>query len=278
MFPLRYYARRFAIKNFNGSLLQLAPAMTWCSRCGRTGHNKRSCPSKKRKAPAGGGAGEDGRPARGGKRKRPRGTTSAAGLHDPFRAAREELARAEAAGAAAAKHKTRTDAQADTDYEQDMARAKATLEATRKQAKAASARVVMTAKQRIADARAALARAQAEADPGDLPCFPAAVRNGRRFPWSIALQFAAARDLATLAATHRAARDVCRHEQTAKRVLKARHGRGCKRAKDTKCKCPGCARVALLLRAADTLGGEGCGDGAPSRWLRVLDYLSLIHI
>ena len=63
-----------------------------------------------------------------------------------------------------------------------------------------------------------------------------------------------------------------RHEKTAKRVLKARHGRGCKRAKDTKCKCPGCARVALLLRAADTLGGEACGDGAPSRWLRVLDY------
>ena len=80
------------------------------------------------------------------------------------------------------------------------------------------------------------------------------MRNGRRFPWSIALQFAAARDLAALAATHRAARDVCRHEQTAKRVLKARHGRGCKRAKDTKCKCGGCARVALLLRAADTLG------------------------
>ena len=121
--------------------------------------------------------------------------------------------------------------------------------------------------------RGALARAIAEADePGDLACFPVAVRDGRRFPWSIALQFAAARDLATLAATHRAARDVCRHEQTAKRVLKARHGRGCKRAKDTKCKCPGCARVALLLRAADTLGGEECGDGAPSRWLRVLDY------
>ena len=105
--------------------------------------------------------------------------------------------------------------------------------------------------------RGAIARAIAEADePGDLPCFPVAVRNGRRFPWSIALQFAAARDLATLAATHRAARDVCRHEQTAKRVLKARHGRGCKRAKDTKCKCGGCARVALLLRAADTFGPD----------------------
>ena len=108
----------------------------------------------------------------------------------------------------------------------------------------------------LADANAA------SADPGDFPCFPAAVCNGRRFPWSIALQFAAARDLATLARTHRAARGVCRHEQTAKRVLKARHGRGCKRAKDTKCACGGCARVALLLRAADTLGE--CGDG-PSR-------------
>mgnify|MGYP004126454795 CR=1 FL=1 len=62
---------------------------------------------------------------------------------------------------------------------------------------------------------------------------------------------------------------MCRHEQTAKRVLKARHGRGCKRAKAAKCACGGCARVALLLRAADTLGE--CGAG-PSRWLRVLDY------
>ena len=112
-------------------------------------------------------------------------------------------------------------------------------------------------------ARAALARAHAEADPGDLPCFPVAVRNGRRFPWSIALQFAAARDLATLAATHRAARDVCRHEQTAKRVLKARHGRGCKRAKDTKCKCGGCTRVALLLRASKVSNYVRSATGRP---------------
>ena len=158
--------------------------MTRCSCCGKSGHNKRSCPSKKRKkAPTGGGAG-----AAATKRSKRGGGTC--GVQQPM-------------------------------------------------------------------TRAALARAIAEADePGDLPCFPAAVRNGRRFPWSIALQFAAARDLATLASTHTAARDVCRHEKTAKRIVKARHGRGCKRAKDTKCKCPGCARVALLLHAADELTEE----------------------
>ena len=152
----------------------------------------------------------------------------------------------------------------------DLPKDVAQAEAKHDRANAAAVRADQPVQQRLADARAALAHLQDLADePGDLPCFPVAVRNGRRFPWSIALQFAAARDLATLARTHRAARAVCRHEQTAKRVLKARHGRGCKRAKDTKCACGGCARVALLLRAADTLGE--CGAG-PSRWLRVLDY------
>ena len=198
--------------------------MTKCGQCGRSGHNRRVCPSRKRKAPSGGGEGKNGRPARGGKSaKRPRHGGGGAGLHDPFRAARAAVAQADAA---VAKHKAA--------YEAGL----------------------VPLEKRLADARAALARAEAEADdPGDFPCFPAAVRNGRRFPWSIALQFAAARDLAAgLASTHHAAREVCRHEQTAKRIIKARHGRGCKRARDTECKCGGCARVALLLRAADTLG------------------------
>ena len=33
--------------------------MTKCSRCGRSGHNRRACPTGKRKAPTGAGAGED---------------------------------------------------------------------------------------------------------------------------------------------------------------------------------------------------------------------------
>ena len=88
--------------------------MTRCSRCGRTGHNKRSCPSKKRKAPAGGGAGKDGRPARGGKRKRPRGGgAGGAGLHDsgqPYHVALAEATLADADIAALLKQETQAHA------------------------------------------------------------------------------------------------------------------------------------------------------------------------
>ena len=137
--------------------------------------------------------------------------------------------------------------------------------------------------ERAADARATLARALAAADPDDLPCLPDATRveggpvGGRRFPWKIALQFAAARDLAVLARTHRAARAVCNHRATVERIVKARHGRGCKRASDKKqdCRCAGCARVALLLGPATAKAPSRLGAGAGSDaccWLRRLDH------
>ena len=77
------------------------PTMTLCGQCGRSGHNRRMCPSTKRKAPSGGGAGNDGRPARGGKSaaKRPR-VGGGAGLHDPIQAARAAVAQATAEKAA----------------------------------------------------------------------------------------------------------------------------------------------------------------------------------
>ena len=101
-----------------------------------------------------------------------------------------------------------------------------------------------------ADARTALWRTFCRADPDDVPCIPIAVRvaGGRRFPWHVALQFAAACDLARLASTHRAAHVVCNaRDVMARRIVKARHGRGCKAAK---CNCADCKRVALLLQAA----------------------------
>ena len=211
-------------------------AMGLCSRCGKRGHNKRTCPTRnKRKAPTAGSAGDDARPAGGAKKRRATRGGGGAGLHDPYQAARAAVAGASADVAAVQQQKEQAHAKADAEYAQEeaqaeaeLARAKAAAAAKRKRAKAAAAAKRKRAKaaatkvaakadrpvqQRLADARAALAREYAKLDdPGDLPCFPAAVRNGRRFPWSIALQFAAARDLATLAATHRAARDVCRHE------------------------------------------------------------------
>ena len=151
------------------------------------------------------------------------------------------------------------------------------LELTR--GNAATSATARPAKQRAAAARAALARVFAAADPGDLPCLPDATRvergpvGGRRFPWSIALQFAAARDLAVLARTHRAARSVCERRATLERIVKARHGRGCKRASDKRwnCKCGGCARVALMLGPATATAPSrldaGAADGSPC-WLR----------
>ena len=174
--------------------------MTKCSRCGRSGHNRRTCPSKKRKSASGG--------ADAGGAKRSKGIGGGATCGGGGR---------------------------------------------------------MT--------RGAIARAIAEADePDDLPLFPVAVKaaGGGRFPWHIALQFAAARDLAVLARTHRAARKVCGHKKMYERIVKARHGRGCKRAKDQKCTCAGCARVALLQRSAE----DAC-DGGPSRWLRRLHHTEL---
>ena len=193
--------------------------MGLCSRCGKRGHNKRTCPTrKKRKAPGGGaGAGDGGRPAGGG---------------------------------------------ADGDRSQPHV-----PPPPQKRAKLATGAPPprMT--------RGALERAIAEADePDDLPLFPVAVKaaGGGRFPWHIALQFAAARDLAVLARTHRAARKVCGHKKMYERIVKARHGRGCKRAKDQKCTCSGCARVALLQRSAE----DAC-DGDPARWLRRLHHTEL---
>ena len=105
----------------------------------------------------------------------------------------------------------------------------------------------------LARARAKLARTLADVDPDDLPCLPEATRvnGGRRFPWKLVLQFVPARDLArALAPTHRAARTVCNHRATVARIVEARHRGGCERAKDAKCTCAGCTRVAMLLDAA----------------------------
>ena len=101
------------------------------------------------------------------------------------------------------------------------------------------------------DARAALERAAAAADPDDLPCLPAATRVAGRFPWKEVLRFVAARDLARgLAQTHRAAWLVCRHEQTFRRILNARHRGGCERAKDEACAWGGGGRGRVVLGLA----------------------------
>ena len=248
--------------------------MTRCSNCGGTGHTKRNCPrkrgssSRKRAAPSSSSASGEASGDRGGrdqKQQQPhvpppphkRAKLSAGAVIDPVQ---EAIANA---------------AQADAEAAEARRRAEATVAEARRQAEA-SAR---PAEQRAAAARAALALVFAEADPDDLPCLPEATRvnGGRRFPWKIALQFASARDLAAgLARTHRAARAVCNHRATVERIVKARHGRGCKRASDKKQdgRCAGCARVALLLGpvTAEAPSRLGPTSGPGSCWLRRLDH------
>ena len=99
---------------------QLTRAMTKCGQCGRSGHNRRLCPSKKRKAPSGGGAGNDGRPARGAKSaKRPRG----GGMHDPIQAALAAVAQAAAENDAACQRLQLAHVQAETQRAQARAQA-----------------------------------------------------------------------------------------------------------------------------------------------------------
>ena len=90
--------------------------MGLCSRCGKRGHNKRTCPTrKKRKAPSGAGAGDGGRPAGGAdgdrsqphvpppqkRAKRGAGAGAAAAVFDPLQAAIAKARQADAAEAAA---------------------------------------------------------------------------------------------------------------------------------------------------------------------------------
>ena len=169
-------------------------------------------------------------------------------------------------------------AAADLEYAQTVAeleRAKAEAASKRKRAKdaamlaamqieVAAAAAARPAEQRDAAARAARARVFSERDPDDLPCFPEATRvnGGRCFPWEIALQFAAARDLVVLARTHHAANIVCQHKTTYERVISARYRGGCSAKEEHHCKCDGCARVALLLRATKGFPGDDAGAGA----------------
>ena len=195
---------------------------------------------------------------------------------DPFAAMRAEVAKAAAAVAAREKRAKK----AKKPLQRKLRDAHNALRAATEKVDGA----VNEARQRQAAASAALARAFDEADPDDLPAFgPTALRVAARFPWKLVLQFAAARDLGRgLARAHRASAAVCRSAATCARVVGARHRRGCERTARG-CACPGCARVALLLRAADTMADRGCLPPEKGKLynntlrtkplpLRVLDY------